>query len=323
MKFNSLQYSPLNGEYSNIYLTAQALNVNNDFEVIKKEYMQIFNLPSVQSFSFTQDKFFALFMQLNGVIRVSLGESEAIVSGAKLAKQFGADIEFLELTRDGDVDFTLVDKNCDFVFISSYVTDTYFKIDLEKVKALTNAKIVSNITAVTEHQYSDILLLDGYKLCGQGEFGVIVYDDEIEEAPLGEINISALKLCLESFKNRELNKAVKYKFLEKFEEYFSDNLYLFVDPKLCLEYTLHVGLKDIKAREIIRTMSLSAIELSNGEGCSLGLSKPSRVIQSMGYEELESRWSLSLDFSSEITDEQIDSIVKLIHKKYRQIKVLG
>lgn len=323
MKFNTLQYSTINSELLNLYLTAQALTVNNNLEAIKKEYTQKFKLSNVKSFSFTKDRFFALFMQLKGVIRVSLGESETIVAGAKLAKQYGKNIEFLELQKNGDVDLTLLDETCDFIFISSYVTDTYFKIDLEKVKKLTGAKIVSNITAVNEHENSDILLLDGYKLCGQGEYGVIIYNDEIEDAPLGEINISTLKFCLEGIQKRELNSKVKYKFLEKFEEYFGDNLYLFVEPKLCLEYTLHVGLKDIKARDIIRTMALSGVSLSNGEGCSLGLSQPSRVIQSMGYEEIESRWSLSLDFSSDISEEEIDLIVKLIHKKYRQIKALA
>ena len=322
MKFNTLQYTKLDLELADVNLTAEALNVNEDYESLKKDYKLKFNLPSVKTFSFTQDGFFALFMQLDGVIAVSLGESEAIVNGAKLAKKHGKNIIFLDLNKDGSVNFTLINKSFDFIFISSYVTDTYFKVDLEKVKELSDAKIISNVTAVVEYKNSDILLLDAYKLCGQGGQGVIIYDDEFEDSYLGDINLNILNLCLKGIENRKLNNNSKDRFFQKFEEYFKDNLYIFVDPKSCLEYTLHVGLKGIKARELIRSLALHDIFLSNGEGCSLGLMQPSRVIQVMKYEELQSRWSISLDFTQDFDDEQIDLIVKLIYKKYRQIKAL-
>ncbi|MFW2308252.1 cysteine desulfurase, partial [Aliarcobacter butzleri] len=63
--------------------------------------------------------------------------------------------------------------------------------------------------------------------------------------------------------------------------------------KKTLPYTLHFALKDIKAREIIRTLAFDSIFLSKGEGCSLGLSKPSRIIQAMGYDETTRRNAIS------------------------------
>ena len=259
MKFNSLQYRKIDFDEN---LTAQALSTNKQYDQIKKEYLSKFNLPNAKSFSFTKDGFFSIFMQLDGLIAVSLGESEAIVSGAELANKFGKEIVFLDLNKDGSVDLSLVNDSFNFIFISSYVTDTYFKTNLEKIKSLSKAQIISNITAATDYSYSDVLLLDGYKLCGQGEYGVIIYDEQFEESYLGQININTLDLCLKSLNNRTLNNNQKYKFLEKFEEYFSDDLYIFVDPKLCLDYTLHLGLRDIKARELIRSLSLHNIFLN-------------------------------------------------------------
>jgi cysteine sulfinate desulfinase/cysteine desulfurase-like protein len=111
--------------------------------------------------------------------------------------------------------------------------------------------------------------------------------------------------------------------LETLNGEFNTNIFYFVNPKDTLEYTLHFGLKGIKAREIIRTLALENILVTNGEGCSLGFSKPSRIIQEMTYTESESRWALSLDFSEYLDDETILNVVKKISKKYRQILLLN
>ena len=130
-------------------------------------------------------------------------------------------------------------------------------------------------------------------------------------------------MCLEGIKQQKANNKVKYLFLEKFKNTFKDDLFLFVNPDICLENTLHIGLKDIKAREIIRTLALEDIHLSNGEGCSLGLMQPSRVVQEMGYSESESRWCLVLDFRVDALEDEIEELVLLIYKWYRQIKLLN
>lgn len=119
-------------------------------------------------------------------------------------------------------------------------------------------------------------------------------------------------------------KIVWKRFLKKkLENSLKDNLYYFIDNKNSLEYTLHFALKGIKARELIRTLALDEILISNGEGCSLGLSKPSRVIQAMGYDELTSRNAITLSFEKSYSISEIDKIVNLISKRYLQIKVLN
>lgn len=97
----------------------------------------------------------------------------------------------------------------------------------------------------------------------------------------------------------------------------------FVNNNQTLPYTLHFALKNIKARELIRTLSLDEIYISNGEGCSLGLSRPSRVIQTMGYDETTSRNAITLSFSEKYDEQTIEKIVNKIAKKYLQIKVLN
>ena len=136
------------------------------------------------------------------------------------------------------------------------------------------------------------------------------------------IDTLAVKCCFEALENQKFNYEVKEKFLEKLKEKLKDNIYFFVDNKNTLPYTLHFALKNIKAREIIRTLAFDNIFLSNGEGCSLGLSKPSRIIQAMGYDETTSRNAISLNFLQDFDEETILKIVDKIEQKYKQIRVL-
>jgi cysteine sulfinate desulfinase/cysteine desulfurase-like protein len=137
------------------------------------------------------------------------------------------------------------------------------------------------------------------------------------------IDLLTLELTLKKYQDKKMVSSVKKQFLEEFEKVFNDDLFFFVDPHICLDFTLHLGLKGIKMRELIRTLAFEDIFITNGEGCSLGLSRPSRILQDMGYSEDEGRWGLSLDFCDELSDEQIQNVVEKIYRKYRQIKVLG
>lgn len=322
MRFNSLQ---INTNHHSIDLQKYSLNIlspNDNLEQVQQKYTEMFHRQNVKTISFSKDGFLCFFLDLKGKIAVSLGESEYIVEGAKKAKEYGADIFFIPLNKDGFLQIDSLDDSFDYIFVSSYVMDTYVKTDLKKIKELTDAKLISNGT-VEFSKISDIYVFDSYKLCSMGGVGVVVYEDEFADSEISQINLMALDLSIKELQTKTRQDDLKQKFLDQFMKQFGDDLYLFVDPKDTLSYTLHLGLKGIKMRELIRTMAFENIYITNGEGCSLGLSKPSRIIKEMGYSEDESRWGLSLDFSENIDDKTIQEIVHMILKKYKQIKVLG
>lgn len=322
MKFNSLQFK---GEIYSTDTSIYSLNVlssNEKLEEIQQNYSEKFDKKSVRNISFSKDAFCSLILELDGKIAVSLGESEAIVNGAKKALSYGASVEFISLNKDGSLDMDFIDDSFDYIFVSSYIMDTYVKVDLEKIKGKSDAVLISNVSAKFS-KISDIYVFDSYKLCALGGMGVIVYDEQFDDIEISQINLQTLDLSLKAFLEKKVETAVKEEFVEEFKKVFGDDLYFFVDPKDTLEYTLHLGLKDIKMRELIRTMAFEDIYITNGEGCSLGLSRPSRIIQEMGYSEDEARWGLSLDFSEKIDKKSIEKIVDMIYKKYKQIKVLG
>lgn len=325
IKLNNLQYNPIKlGFLEDQNYSLDSLVSNFDFDDLCKKYKEKFGFSKIKTFSFSKEGFLGLFLELKGKIAVSFGECEALIQGAKLYESLGFELTWIGLNKDGSVNYQeLKDKDIDFLFLSSYVMDTFFETSLYDVKNFTNAKIISNGSAKID-SLSDIVFFDNYKLCGYCLSGVILFNDEniFELLNMAFIDTLAVKCCFEALENQKFNYEVKEKFLEKLKEKLKDNIYFFVDNKKTLPYTLHFALKNIKAREIIRTLAFDNIFLSNGEGCSLGLSKPSRIIQVMGYDETTSRNAISLNFLQYFDEETILKIVDKIEQKYKQIRVL-
>jgi hypothetical protein len=324
MNFNTLHVNKINFDIDYSKLSMNSLSSNEHYEEIKEHYKKRFTQKKQKTISFTKDGFFTLMMQLKGSIAVSFGESEAIVTGAKMASKYRDNIVFIKLNHDGTLNTDELNDTFDFLFVSDYVTDTFVAIDLEKIKSKTRGKIISNILTCSNTKHSDILLLDSFKLCGYGGTGVVLYNDELEDQHLSEIDLIALAHCFEAMNKKiiDIDSNCKNKLIKSFKNIFNDDLVFFVNPDICLNNTLHIALKDIKSRELIGTLSLNSIYITNGEGCTLGLLKPSRIVKEMGYSEDKTRWCLSLSFDKNYENEEIEKLVKLIHKKYRQIKAL-
>ncbi|MFX4235581.1 cysteine desulfurase [Aliarcobacter butzleri] len=325
IKLNNLQYNPIKLDFlEDQNYSLDSLVSNFTFDDLCKKYKEKFGFSKIKTFSFSKEGFLGLFLELKGKIAVSFGECEALIQGAKLYESLGFELTWIGLNKDGSVNYQeLKDKDIDFLFLSSYVMDTFFETSLDDVKNFTNAKIISNGSAKID-SLSDIVYFDNYKLCGYSLSGVMLFNDEniFELLNMAFIDTLAVKCCFEALENQKFNYEVKEKFLEKLKEKLKDNIYFFVDNKNTLPYTLHFALKNIKAREIIRTLAFDNIFLSNGEGCSLGLSKPSRIIQAMGYDETTSRNAISLNFLQDFDEETILKIVDKIEQKYKQIRVL-
>lgn len=321
-KLNFIQYPSINEMQIDETKSFQALKDNSKLESFIERFKSKFGFKSLNSFSFTQDGFLGLFLRLGGKILVSKGESQAIIDAALKYKDLGFDIEFISLNKNGELNYEEI-KKCDYAFVSSYIIDTYVNVDLQKVKELSSAKIISNVSATLDVNSCDVAIFDAYKLTGFSFSSLILHNELLDEQYLGAIDFISLYQFDISIRNFKTQSLYKDEFKLALQEELKDDLYFFVDSSKTLSYTLHFGLKGIKAREIIRSLALSNIHVTNGEGCSLGMSKPSRIIQEMGYEEHESRWSISLSFSQELNSDEIKYLVKTIAKKYRQIKRLS
>lgn len=325
IKLNTLQYPIV----KDINISKEfALNIlkNND-EYLKLEYelLKSLGFKSLKTFSFSKDGFLSLLcnLGLKGKIAISVGETNALFEAGKAYEALGFEISWITLNKEGIVDIESIKSlNVDFIFISSYVMDTYIKTNLEDIKKLTNATIISNGTFELS-LFSDLVYFDPFKLNGFNTSGVIVHNEFFEEQAIGYKDSIAVFLLKKALENQGFESNLKDIFKSLLIDTFGDDIYFFVDSKNTLKYSLHFGLKSIKARELIRTLALDEILITNGEGCSLGLSKPSRIIQAMGYDEDISRNAISLSFCEKLTDMEIKNIVQLMFKRYKQIKVLN
>ena len=325
IRLNVLQYNPIKLDLLEESCSLDSLISNDKFEDLCTKYKENFGYSKLKTFSFSKEGFLGLLLELKGKIAISVGECEALIQGAKIYESLGFDIVWLELNKDGKVNLKKIEnQNISFLFLSSYVMDTFVKTPLKEVKKITSAKIISNGTAQIS-SFSDAIYFDNYKLTGYNLSGVLLFaqEDFFELLHIGFIDTLAVKYSFEALQTQKFDYEIKDEFLKKLKEKLKDNIYFFVNPEDTLSYSLHIGLKGIKARELIRTLALNKIFITNGEGCSLGLSKPSRIIQAMGYDEAMSRNAISFSFVDKMDEEDIEKIVNIIVNKYLQIKALS
>ncbi len=324
-KLNILQYSNMQNLHIKPELKLSILENNQSYLDLEKKFLSKYNFNSLNTFSFDRAGFLELLLQLNkkGKIAICVGETESLIEAAIEFESLGLNLSWITLQKDGNINKSDISKEFDFIFISSYIMDTFVKTDLKEIKKLTNAKIISNASAHFDNS-SDAIYFDSYKLTGFFIDGVILFDDDLfEEKTIGFTNPIAVDFVYEALENQSFDTSSKELFEKSLKEVLKDDIYFFVDNNQTLPYSLHFALKGIKARELIRTLALDDIHITNGEGCSLGLSKPSRIIQAMGYDETTSRNSISFSFDKKYSMDEIEKIVKKLAKKYRQIKVLN
>ena len=323
-KLNHIQFPTVYSYSFDENNALEALKDNAQFDALSASFLSNTPFSKLNTFSFSPDGFVAMMMSFEGKIAVSLGESEAIVQAAKLCEQYGKDITFLSLNHDGTVNLDILDDSFTVVFISSYVMDTFVKTNLKSVKEKTKALLIGNVSAsLQDMKLLNVALFDAYKLTGFQTHSVALHNGVLAEQFLSQYDVIGLSMMKNVLDKSTNTITIKNSFIEVLKQTLDEDILFFVDNEKTLAHTLHFGLKNIKAREIIRTLALSSIFITNGEGCSLGLSRPSRIIQSMGYSELESRQAISLSFDTNLTLEQMQHIASVIAKKYRQIRRLN
>ncbi|MGB5794035.1 MAG: cysteine desulfurase, partial [Poseidonibacter sp.] len=167
-KLNTLQYPNVQNMHISSDLSLSILENNEVFEKLKKEFKTKYSFNNLNTFSNSKDGFLGLFLQLSkkGKIAVSHGESYSIIEAAKTYETLGFELVWIDLQKDGRINLKQIETlDVDFIFISSYIMDTFVKTNLDEIKQKTNAKIISNASADFS-DFSDVVYFDSYKLTG-------------------------------------------------------------------------------------------------------------------------------------------------------------
>ena len=194
----------------------ESLKNSDEFELLLNDFKSEFGFKNLNTFTFANEGFLSMMLDLNGSIAISLGENEEIIQAGKLYEKYVNKVVWIGLTNEGKLNYDECKNiNVDFFFVSSFITDTFAKTSLEKVKELTSAKIVANCSAYKYAKIADIILIDAYKLCGYKGCGIVLYnDDELYEKFGNESDALVIKLVYEALKSQIYKQRIFYEDIE-------------------------------------------------------------------------------------------------------------
>ena len=267
----------------------------------------------------------------NSKIALSSKLSYFCAEAAKLLEARGREIVYVAANKDGSLSVDSLSaakkSGAEYLFCAVVDEDTFFVEDMAAAAQFFEPQktILDISNGVKKIDSPKVLaaILWGYKLGGFKSSGVALCDDATA-ARLDGIDLTVyahLKSAYESYVfDAEISQA-RDVFASELKNSLGDDIFLFVEPSKCLPNSVYVGFKGIKARDFIRTLALENIFVTNGELCSLAMSKPSRIISSLGFSEDESRNAISFSFASLDIDEA-KYLASKISFKYRQIKAI-
>lgn len=162
----------------------------------------------------------------------------------------------------------------------------------------------------------------GQKISSFKNSGIALYNEK-KSILLDNIDLVAYSHLFLAFKNLAVFRVKEFRniFLDELTNSLGENIFFFVEPDKCLPNSVCIGFRGIKARDFIRTMAIDGIYVTNGELCSLALSKPSRILQAIGYLEDEARNALCISFGN-INTENAVFLASRLSFKYKQIKAI-
>lgn len=114
---------------------------------------------------------------------------------------------------------------------------------------------------------------------------------------------------------------IRDQFLKQIVDALGNKVKILINPQLILPNSCYISFDGVYARDMIRTMALEGIYLTNGELCSLGLSQPSRIVKAIGYSDEEVRVAISFSFGN-LTCEDVENIGGKVIYKYRQLHAI-
>ncbi|MDD3467717.1 MAG: hypothetical protein PHE67_11255 [Campylobacterales bacterium] len=219
-------------------------------------------------------------------------------------------------------------KGAEYLFCAAVDEDTFLMEEMENIFEFFPAQKtildISNAVKRVDTPKTLLSILWGYKLGSFKHSGVALCEYP-NAAMLENIDIGVyghLKSAYECYGVDEWAKQKRDLFLSILNKEIGNDIFYFVDTELCLANSVYIGFDGILARDFIRTLALDGIYVTNGELCSLALSKPSRILQSIGYGEDKARNGISISFEPNITDEEIKYVASKIAFRYKQLKAI-
>ncbi len=250
-----------------------------------------------------------------------------------LLQTFGTQIIWVGADKDGllaqESLFESKQNGAEFLICAFVDEDTFVIEDLERINQYySREKIIldiSNSVKKIETPKVNLAFFWGYKL-GSFKQAAVYLCDSIELEMLELIDISVFCHLKESYQaysyNASYMRNIKELFISSVAGSVEEGFSTFVNTSCTLDNSVYCRFSGILARDFIRTLALDGIYTTNGELCSLGLSKPSRILQSLGFDERECREGLSVSFDDKISIDELHFVTHQIALRYNQISAI-
>ncbi|MDD3397796.1 MAG: aminotransferase class V-fold PLP-dependent enzyme [Clostridia bacterium] len=273
-------------------------------------------------------------------IIVSKGEHPSVFNVALNKKLKGAQVEFINLQKSGEIDYehfeSLLDNNVNFISIIHISNETGAINDLNKICNIKNKKCPNAIlhidgvqafgkieTDLSENDV-DFYTISAHKLHGPKGLGVLYVKNpnklqtqiwgggqeyNLRSGTENLASIMAFKSAIENIGDIEKS----FKKVLKLNNAFKKNLFNLLDEKIKIKfmqndnlspYIMSFCVPGIKGETLLRMCDNKGLLISTGSACS---SKKSgnRILEAIGYSKKEIEGNVRVSFSKQSTSLEI------------------
>lgn len=350
MRLDFLQNYPLNPKAnailtSSIYPNLSALSPAemSAFNQKSLEFASIFGGNIALPFGFGCSDYLALFSQISSKIAYATSNHQQAHTAVKMLKN--QPFKLTPNPKSGKIELSTIDEaikeNCD-CFIIPFVNQDILSInDIIAIKERLQKRL-KDFTFIVDISYAQssqipipnildthtIFLLNSESIGLLRGNGIIIAKDFSTPSifPQNLANVKLFDAALEAVKNPVIKLSSiadsKIIFYNKLKDILKEDLSLFAPLENTLPNALPLRFRSIKARVFLQSLLIAKIYAINGQECLFGFSKPSFVLQEMGYSQTQSRELISISYIN-LEDEGMIALIKTLAHTYRQILTIG
>lgn len=275
-------------------------------------------------------------------ILVSQGEHPSVYNSALELIQRGYNVEFVNLTKDGTVDFEdfqrKMSEDVGLVSIMHVSNETGAVNDIaslvEYAKAVNpnvifhcdGVQAVGKVPVDIDQLGVDMYTISAHKIYGFKGVGALFVSNKIKLKPIifgggqesglrsGTENLLGIYSLVEAVENAVNNQKQNYDYVSSLKDRFlkgisESNLNYAIHSNLnCSPYIVSISFMGCRAETILNKLSDKGVYIGNGSACS---SKKSgnRILDNMGVNKAEIESNLRISFSKNNTVEEVDKLV--------------
>ncbi len=269
----------------------------------------------------------------------SVGEHPSVYNCAMELLSRGYNIQFIPLSRTGEIDYDAFEKMCDkdtcFVSAMFVNNETGAVNDLVKIRQIIDSKnpnCIFHVDAVqgfcklplsVKKAKINLLSMSAHKIGGLKGVGALFISNKLnlknisfgggQEKGLrsGTVNAGgilamskAVQLAYKDMqKNLEKSQKLKGLLLEDLNKNFKDK-FICASTENCSPYVVSLMFKDIKGEVLMRKLDTKGVIVGTGSACSAS-KVGNRVLENMGYSKGQIAGAVRVSFGFESCEEDV------------------